>query len=168
MPQDATAPTVLERPVQAGSTQLSGVEIGDLSGSLGFVLRICQLLAFDRFYRSGEPLPISAGEYSTLWTIGMNPGIRQGQLGTALFIKPAHMTKLIRRMEDQGFVQRVVPEDDRRAVCLSLTPVGEALIQRFRDTFFGRRAAEAEGLSPKELEEFLRLLRKYAGVTTRA
>lgn len=168
MGQHTNSPNDINRPEQAGSMQLSGVEIGDLSGSLGFVLRICQLMAFDRFYRGGEILPITAGEFSTLWTIGLNPGIRQGQLGAAMFIKPAHMTKLIRRLEDQGYVQRVIPEDDRRAVCLSLTTSGRELIQNFRDTFFARHNAEAEGLSSQELQEFLRLLRKYAGIEPRA
>ena len=49
-----------------------------------------------------------------------NPGIRQGVLARRLMIKRAHMTKLIRSLEKSGYVERTIPDEDRRSVTLRL------------------------------------------------
>lgn len=139
------------------------VRVGALEHSLGFLMRIAQLRVYDKFYDRFADTDLRPGEFSILWVIHLNPGIRQGRLGQTLNIKPAHMTKTIRRLEDSGQVARHVPDADRRSVHLSLTAAGEAFVAANQDHFFGVNAYHDSGLSAAESRQLSALLMKYCG-----
>jgi DNA-binding MarR family transcriptional regulator len=71
---------------------LDQVKVGELSQSVGFLLRLAQLRAFEDFFSDNGPRGVKPGEFSVLWVISRNPGIRQSVLGQRLMIKRAHMT----------------------------------------------------------------------------
>lgn len=152
---DQIAPAVL--PVE-------DVELGPLEDSFGFLLRMAQLQNFEHFYRELGAFGLRPGEYSVLLLIDLNPGIRQGVLAQRLHIKRAHMTKLIRGFEDQGFVERTVPDEDRRAVELRLTAEGHAFVGEHRPRLARYEEAVRSALSPGEQDQLMALLRKYVGV----
>ena len=139
------------------------VEFGPLSNSLGFLLRIAQLRNFEHFYSRLGDSDLRPGEFSVMWLIHLNPGIRQGQLGRILSIKPAHMTKVVRRLEELKRLERTIPMEDRRSVRLSLTAEGRRFVETHEADFFGEDSYHNHGLSQKETETFIRLLRKYSG-----
>lgn len=140
------------------------VDVGALGGSLGFLLRLGQLKAFDDFYSENGPRGLKPGEFSVLWVIACNPGIRQSALGQRLMIKRAHMTKLIRGFEDQGLVSRAIPDSDRRAVELTLTETGSATVKTVAETFFNYEETTGAPLSKPELRQLIALLQKYVGL----
>src|SRR5690606_16933940 len=88
------------------------------------------------FMQPGEDR-LKPGEFSVLWVIKCNPGIRQSLLCQRLMIKRAHMTKLIRALEERGWVARRIPDEDRRGVELTLTAEGEAAVGDAAEGFFG-------------------------------
>jgi DNA-binding MarR family transcriptional regulator len=140
------------------------VSLGELEESLGFLLRIAQVHAFQRFYDAfGEDGP-RPGEFSVMWVVRRNPGIRQGLLAETLEIKPAQMTKMIRRLEDQGHVERVIPDNDRRSVELYLTRAGEALTEAHRAAFFSHDDHHHLDLTERESHQLAHLLRRYIGL----
>lgn len=143
------------------------VELGEITGSLGFLLRMAQLRAFDFFFQTLEGHDLRPGEFTALWVIGLNPGLRQGTIARRLHIKPAHMTKLIARLASAGWVARTIPEDDRRSVRLALTPEGEDFVDRYRDQFLRAHLAERSNLSANEAETLIALLRRYSGLEAR-
>lgn len=138
------------------------VELGALTGSLGFLLRLAQLRVYDQFFATFAGTPVKPGEYTVLWVIHLNPGVPQGTLARVLEIKPAHMTKLVQRLVEAGLVAREVPAADRRSVHLTLTEAGQAHLERHRATFLSVHAAERVGLTDAENAELLRLLGKLA------
>lgn len=140
------------------------VDLGELEDSLGFLLRIAQLKVFADFYNRIGTLDLRPGEFSVLWVISRNPGVKQGLLAETLRIKPAHMTKIVRRFEDQGIVAREIPDHDRRSVSLSLTAQGRDWVAAMRPTFFGVDSYHDHSLSVRETRELTRLLRRYAGL----
>lgn len=140
------------------------VELGPLSDSLGFMLRLAQLRAFEDFFSEHGPRGLKPGEFSILWVIYRNPGIRQSVLGQRLMIKRAHMTKLIRAFEDVGLVSRTVPDSDRRAVELTLTSKGTADVKTAGEAFFAYEATTGAPLSTLERGQLLALLQKYVGL----
>jgi DNA-binding MarR family transcriptional regulator len=146
---------------------LDQVEIGELSQSVGFLLRLAQLRAFADFFSDNGPRDLKPGEFTVLWVISRNPGIRQSVLGQRLMIKRAHMTKLIRAMEDQGFVSRRIPDCDRRAVELTLTPLGESAAERASIPFFDYEQRAGAPLDHEERAELISLLKKYVGLDGR-
>ena len=141
------------------------VRLGGLETSIGLHLRLAQLRAYDRFFDAFQGVDLRPGEYSVLWLIHQNPGVRQGQLAERLEIKAAQMTKMIRRFEDQGHVRRAIPDEDRRAVCLFLTEGGSAFTLRHRAAFFGHDTHHYHGLSEAEVGQLIQLLTKYTTTT---
>ena len=140
------------------------IDLGPLGTSLGFLLRLSQVELFEMFYSVLGHHGLKPGEFSVLWIVHLNPGIRQGRLADRLRIKRAHMTKLIRAFEDRGFVLRHVPDADRRAVELTLAPPGEAFVAEHAEAFFSYARTETQRLSDGEAEQFVALLRKFAGL----
>lgn len=137
------------------------VRLGPLSESLGFLLRLSQLVSFKDFFADLEDFDMRPGEATVLMLIGENPGVRQGVLAKRLMIKRAHMTKMIRTMEDTGLVTRTVPEDDKRSVELWLTKRGEARVEAMRRPWADHEARPARNLTSNDEAELKRLLRKY-------
>ena len=103
------------------------VSLGALERSGGFLLRIAQLSAFQRFFTVFGESEIRISEFTVLLALSENPGIRQGVLADVLKIKWSNMTKLVRALEERGLVERRIPSDDRRAVVLDLTESGRQI-----------------------------------------
>ena len=150
--------------MDVSSRRIERVKLGELSGSLGFLLRLAQLRAFEEFFSDRGPRGLKPGEFSVLWVIARNPGIRQSLLGQRLMIKRAHMTKLIRVLEDLGMVSRRTPEADRRAVELTLTAKGRQAVETSSTEFFSYEETTGEPLSNGERTQLISLLQKYVGL----
>ncbi|WP_375174672.1 MarR family winged helix-turn-helix transcriptional regulator [Pseudooceanicola sp.] len=137
------------------------VDLGPLASSLGFLFRMGQIEVFGLFYETLGKLGLKPGEFSVLWAIYLNPGVRQGAVAETLRIKPAHMTKLIRSFEEDGLIDRHIPEADRRGIELRLTPQGERFVRDYADEFFTYADSEVSRLTPAEGRQLIALLQKY-------
>lgn len=146
----------------ATSTEQETVDLGELTQSVGFMLRMSQIAAYAQFFQEFADTDISPGEFTVLWVINHNPDLRQGTLARTLRIKPAHMTKLVQRLVKSGFVKRTTPPEDRRSVRLSLTAKGKDHIELHRESFLKVHAAERIGLTDAETTTLLSLLSKLA------
>lgn len=151
----------------AETEQAEEVSLAGLTDSIGFLLRMAQLKVFARFFEELGEFGLKPGEFSVLITIALNPGVRQGQLAAAMSIKPAHMTKMVRGFEDQGLVSRRVPQDDRRAVELTLSDKGEAHVARLQPHFHTFDRGQQAPLTKEEMADLRRLLRKFNGFPER-
>lgn len=137
------------------------VDLGRLDSALGFLLRLAQLKTQARFFEENQSTEFKPGEFTVLWVIARNPGIRQSVLGQRLMIKRAHMTKLVRSLEDRGLVVRSIPEDDRRAVELTLSEDGETRLAAAETGFFEFEGRIGDPLNQAEVRELNALLRKF-------
>ena len=140
------------------------VNLERLNAAPGFMLRLAQLRVYEQFFSEVGERGLKPGEFSVLWVIRNNPGIRQSILGQSLMIKRAHMTKLIRALEDQGLLARRVPDEDRRAVELTLTEKGEREAETASEWFFAYEEGVGAALSNAERQQLLALLRKFIGI----
>ncbi|MBV0911933.1 MarR family winged helix-turn-helix transcriptional regulator [Anianabacter salinae] len=137
------------------------VDLGALGESLGFLLRLAQLRAFEGFFEAMGDHDVRPGEVSVLMLIARNPGLRQGVLARHLSIKRAHMAKMVAQMERSGWIDRRVPDDDRRAVELSLTEAGRKYLSQVQPAFDTHEADAARPLSPQDEATLKRLLKRY-------
>ena len=140
------------------------LELGKLSESLGFLLRLSQIKSFQDFFENLGDFDVRPGEISVLTVIGENPGVRQGVVARRLMIKRANMTKMVRAMEERGLVRRTIPEDDKRSIELWLTKKGSARLDTLRAPFAAHEARPVLSLNRGEEAELKRLLRKYIGL----
>jgi DNA-binding MarR family transcriptional regulator len=147
-----------------GVAQRTEVDLGSLGTSPGFLLRLAQLKSFEAFRARLGETGLHPGSFSVLLLIARNPGIRQGALADRLMIKRANMTKLVRAMEEQGLILRLVPDHDRRSVELSLTEAGQAHLDEFGRDVAASEADAGAALTEAEGAELVRLLRKFVGL----
>src|SRR5262245_17599240 len=74
---------------------------------------------------------LTAGKLNVLVTIrhqGEKKGISQVEISKHLIVSPANMTKLLDKLENDGFVTRGVQEGDRRVKIIRITAKGEKLL----------------------------------------
>lgn len=149
--------------MEDGTTEM--LRFGRQEQAAGFVLRIAQLTAFERFFGIFPLKNIRISEYSVLVGIAENPGVRQGVLADFLKIKWSNMTKLVRTLEDRNLIGRRIPENDRRSVELFVTEEGYKLIDSVSEAMETSDRRTFDMLSDAEHAQLLVLLRKVAGWT---
>lgn len=146
-------------------TPADEVALGELQDSLGFLMRLAQLRVFENYFEALGQYGMRPGEFSVLVVIGHNPGIRQGVLASKLMIKRAHITKVVRRLEDEGLVDRRIPDEDRRVVELTLTAKGRAFVAERAAVLHAFDQSVPEGLTRKDRDQLVHLLRKLLGLS---
>lgn len=146
-----------------GVTGKAAVSLGELEKSGGFVLRIAQLSAFERFFTVFGESEIRISEFTVLLALSENPGIRQGVLADVLKIKWSNMTKLVRALEERGLIARHIPHDDRRSVVLSVTEAGKRQIDATADKMYRSDREALSMLDDAEHAQLIALSRKIAG-----
>lgn len=144
-------------------TDKSAISLGDMEMQAGFVLRIAQLTAFERFFALLGPRAVKISEVTVLTAIDENPGIRQGEIADVLKIKWPNMTKLVRALESRGLVQRHIPPSDRRSVVLRVTDAGRRALAEARPALFHADRQALSMLDDAEHAQLLALSRKIAG-----
>ncbi len=140
------------------------VVYGELCHNTGFLLRMAWLQISEKLEESSQSVTLSAAEYTILRMIAQTPGVRQGHLAQALYIKPAAMTRIIRSFEDRALVVREIPDGDRRTVRLSIRPAGRDALDQARSLFGGMAEHERGALSAAEQQQLNQLLRRFCGL----
>ena len=117
-------PPVVERESSAA------VDLGPLSGFIGYRLRRAQLQVLAGFEQALREIGLSPGQLSVLVVISRNPGLTQSDVCTALGIQRANFTPLLHALEAMGLATRQVLPADRRSNTLQLTALGRDVLVR--------------------------------------
>jgi DNA-binding MarR family transcriptional regulator len=95
--------------------------------SLDFLLaQICRL-HYARAHALLEDLGLYRGQPPVLHALWDQEGLTHGDLAARLHVSPATMTKMLRRMEKAGFIERRADPDDERVSRVYLTEGGRAI-----------------------------------------
>jgi len=70
------------------------------------------------------------------------------------------LSRMVERLMARGWVQRTADPSDRRAVAISLTPIGRSLVPKLAAEADKNDQAFFAGLSPTEREKLLRTMQK--------
>lgn len=118
--------------------------------------------AFDAFaqaVRRARGAPARADDRAlTLSQYGLLQGLagrecaRVRELAEEAGIAPSTATRILDALERRGIVRRRRDDDDRRAVTISLTGPGQALLESQHEWLRGRQRAFYAGLPPEERE----------------
>ncbi len=149
-----------------GRTELAAERViyGELRHNTGFLLRMAWLQVSEKLDENSLSVSLSAAEYTILQMIAQCPGVRQGHLAQALYIKPAAMTRIIRAFEERALVLREIPVGDRRTVRLSIRPAGRKALEQARPLFGGMAEHERGALNVEEQRQLNQLLRRFCGL----
>lgn len=119
--------------------------------SLSSHLRLV-ILRMSRRLRQQSVGDVTASQMSALASIYLAGAASLGELAATERIAPPSMTRIVARLEEQGFVRRRHDSTDRRVSRLEITPSGEALLaetQSRRDAYLAERL---QSLSDEERE----------------
>lgn len=122
-----------------------------------------------------EPLGLTYPQYLVLLVLWERDGLPVKQLGERLALDSGTLTPLLKRLEQQGLIERRRGEDDERIVRIHLTATGRALRAKARKipTELACRAGyELNESSMRELarlrDELRALARRLSTVSTSA
>lgn len=129
-----------------------------LSDEPGHLIRRAQQIAVSKFHEvhGRHVTPI---QYAILRTLHETPGVDQVTLAQLIALDTSSTADIATRLEAKGWILReVLPRRQRR---LSLTPVGEAVLQGLRPGVELMYLGMMDSLDAAEQREFMRLLRKF-------
>ena len=130
--------------------------------SFGFLLTDLARLFRAEFDRriAESGLGLTAGEARTLAHIARAEGERQGVLAERLSIEAMSLSAMIDRLEAQGLVTRERDPADRRAKCISLTPLADEMLLRV--TALAREISEeaSRGIAKSDWDKTSEVLRQ--------
>jgi DNA-binding MarR family transcriptional regulator len=139
------------------------VDYGLLAELTGFSIKLVWILGHALLLKALGDSGITPHRFSVLEVIGRNPGLQQTQLASALALSRPATTLAIDFWQERGCVDRRRIPEDRRSFGVYLTRKGESELDRLRAIMRRADAALTADLSPAEVEELGRLLRKIHG-----
>jgi len=112
----------------------------------------------ESFRRDG--LELSFAHFATLYTLANEPGVAGAEIARRLFVTAQTMNAILRRMEEEGVVERRPHPGNARADSWYLTRAGEARFARAKklgDAVWRRMLST---LAPQEVDQLQDLLRR--------
>lgn len=91
---------------------------------------------------------------------GYEGGVRQKTLTEELRINPSSVSEMISKLQNDGYVERTVDPEDKRATLIVLTELGEARAAELEDERQARFANLFGSLTVEEKEQLIALLEK--------
>lgn len=116
-----------------------------------------------------RPLGLTFARFEVLRLLAFsrNGAMPMTRLGSLLQVHPASVTSAVDRLQNQGYVERLRREQDRRVVLASITAEGRDVVER-ATTSLNSSAFTDPGLSPAEvvaLTDLIARLRANSGDT---
>ena len=100
------------------------------------------------------------GAHLVLSTLAVGDGINQKELVSKTHLRPPTVSVILRRMEEEGLVERRSSEVDRRAVSVFLTDAGRALDKENIERIKSIDLYALEGITESEIEALMKILPK--------
>lgn len=134
------------------------IDLGYLEQDLSFLSRVLRTYIRNETGLAYEELEVEPGEIAITNLIGINPGVSQNDLAEALVLKKPAVTKLVKALESNGFVERRQVAADKRYNALYLTPAGESRRQTMRAICDEHQQAMLAVFSETEQSRFFSML----------
>lgn len=125
-----------------------------LKKQLCFPLYACAKEVVRQYRKPLEALNLTYTQYIVMMVLWEFGSLTEGELGRQVHLDSGTLAQLLKRLEKQGFINRVRLESNERKLLVSLTKQGEALKDRAVNV-----PREMDGCIPLSEEELL-LLKK--------
>jgi DNA-binding MarR family transcriptional regulator len=136
------------------------IELGRLSDSVAFSLRLAQNASFSAFSRLAEEDGLKPGHYGVLQIVAENDRITQTLLSAACGRDKSTLSPIISDLEKRAFLYRERSKIDRRVQFITLTSEGKALLTRLASHAKAHDASIAALMSAEEKSLLIMLLNR--------
>ena len=130
--------------------------------NLGYLLSDSGRLLRKTFDERVRSLGLTAVQARLLLSLVKFPDNNQVFYAERIEVEPITLTRIVDRMEEAGWVERVADPGDRRARLLHLTDKSREIVEPLRLIIAGLVEDMAEGLSAQEQDMLARLLEKVS------
>src|SRR5262245_47309192 len=132
--------------------------MGESSSNLGFLVHDVARLMRKRFEQHARGLGLTRSQWQVLAYLSRNEGISQTGLADLLDIEPITLSRIVDRLVETGFVDRVPHASDRRVWCLRLTEVARPKLKQVRELGEKTRCETLEGVSEADCQRLIKTL----------
>ncbi len=115
-----------------------------------------------KFLDEVSPYSLTLPQFHLLKLITMHGGHKVGEVALFLGMSAPAATKNIDKLQRLGLILRNRCKGDRRATLISPSAKGRRLVQEYEDLKISRMNPVFEKFSPQELNQLLRLLRRFS------
>ena len=129
-----------------------------IKNQLCFPLYACSKEIIRQYRKPLEKLGLTYTQYVVMMVLWEDGGMTEGDLGKKVYLDSGTLAPLLKRMEKQGIINRVRPDDNERKLFISLTEKGEAMKEQALDV--PKEMSGCIDLPEDELKELKRLLDK--------
>jgi DNA-binding MarR family transcriptional regulator len=105
--------------------------------------------------------------FEVLWAIKRSPTgrPRMSELAEWLTLSRGGITKLVDRLVEAGYLERVSCAEDRRSLQAELTPAGAKMLEEMKTVYEGEVERHLKSLTTEEAELITAALQKVTGST---
>src|SRR6476619_6633465 len=103
------------------------------------------------FDRLAVGLGVTRAQWKVLFKLTRTPGLRQVELADMLDIEPITLCRIVDRLEEAGWVERLRDPADRRAWRLQLTAAAQPLIEKLKTVAAGLAEEAFAGIEPSDI-----------------
>src|SRR5262249_11730993 len=109
---------------------------------------VMRTIRADMRQHSGDDLTVP--QFRTLMFVRRHPGASLSEVAEHIGLTLPSISKMIDRLEARGLLARPAAPNDRRRICLELTPLGQSTLQQAADA---SRAHLADALAALTLDD---------------
>ena len=103
-----------------------------------------------------RPYHLTVPKFNALMVIkhiGKDAGLSQGELGRRLIVTPSNITRLLDRLEQDGYIERLSRKGDRRVNLIKITPNGSDVLDKAWPGYCQKVLYIANLIDEKELKQ---------------
>ncbi len=101
-----------------------------LENQLCFPLYACAKQVVRQYRKPLEHLGLTYTQYIVMMVLWEYGGMTEGELGKKVRLDSGTLAPLLKRLEKQGLIRRIRPDNNERVLFISLTEEGEALKEK--------------------------------------
>lgn len=154
-----TSPTATTADPVTESQGAAPVNTDYLQTLVGYNARRTALTVISTFLERMAVYELRPVDFSVMSVITHNPGITSRQLCACLGLLPPNLVTMLNQLEKRGLVQRQPHPHDGRAVALSATPQGQALMAKAEATAYDLETEVTSGLTATQRQTLIKLLK---------
>src|SRR5215472_8561727 len=117
------------------------------ASNLGFLMHDVARLMRKRFEQHARGLGLTRSQWQVLAYLSRNEGISQTGLADLLDVEPITLSRIVDRLVETGFVDRIAHATDRRMWCLRLTEAARPKLKQVRELGEKTRRETLAGVS---------------------
>lgn len=132
----------------------------DLEALIGYNLKRAYIIVKDNFNKSLGPNGLAPREFALLSLVVTFPHITQSELARMLGIERSGLVAIVDKLEEAGFLKRVVVPSDRRVQALVATEHGTKTYFTMHELVVAHEERLLADFTNNEKAELMRLLQK--------